>query len=116
MKKIHLVGCLRYNLGGDLFIAKEIYALDDAKADYLLAQTDDQSGYPYFEPYTGTQVGVSPAAPEADILKAPRTERPIRTERPVRTERPGRVPRTLVATDARPGQSTPTEDADAVTV
>lgn len=115
MKRIHLVGCQRYNLGGELFLAREVYSLDDAKADYLLNQTDDQTGYAYFELYTGSTVGISPAAPESDVYKAPRTERPVRNERPVRTERPGRVPRS--ASEARPGQtSAPIEDADAVTV
>lgn len=107
-KKIKLVGCARFNHKGELFLQDDgVYVMSDDRADYLLSVTDDQSGFPYFEEYTGTEAGKSASAPEADVTKAPRRERGEIRQRKAKIERPGRAPKQ---------ESTPIEDGDAVTV
>ena len=110
MKKVHLTGCKRYNHNGELFLEKEVYSLDDKRADYLLEQTDPQTGFPYFDLYKGDEPGIAPGAPPSDHPKAQRREHPRQIQRAPRVDRPGRAPRQVAA------KSDGIEDADAVTV
>ncbi len=94
MKKIILTGCKRYNLGGELFLEKEIYQLAADKADYLLKQFDPSTGYNFFEQYHGAEEGKLTGSKIEDEHK--HTEalgpKPQVRERKPRSERPGRRP------------------------
>ena len=112
-QKIHLVGCKRYNFQGELYLAGEVYALDPKKTKYLLDQYNEQTGWSYFEPYSGPEEGKLPSV-AVDEPKPPRKERNQFRQRPVRTDRPGRAPTQVTADQARPGRpSAPIENADA---
>lgn len=115
-KKIKLVGCKRFNHKGELFLQSDgVYVMSDERAAYLLNQTDDQTGFPYFEEYQGPEEGKNPSIPEADVTKAPRRERSeIRVRKP-KIEREGRAPRQAAIAKAN-AQSGPIEDGDAVAV
>lgn len=119
MKKLILTGCKRYNQNGELFLDKdnggnpEIYALDDKRADYLLAQFDPSTGFNFFEEYKGAEAGKNPSKIKDDHrehseARGPRPQQA--TDRRPRNERPGRAPRQVAA------KSDGIEDADAVTV
>ncbi|CAM6004368.1 unnamed protein product [Sphagnum balticum] len=90
MKKIILTGCKRYNLGGELFLEKEIYQLAADKADYLLKQFDPSTGYNFFEQYHGAEEGKLTGSKIEDEHK--HTEalgpKPQVRERKPRSERP----------------------------
>lgn len=79
--KLKLVGAKRYNIDGELYLSHEpdgrteiVYIVDEKKGKYLLDQYDSQSGYAYFDEYTGTAEGRAPGKVE-DIDRAPRRER-----------------------------------------
>lgn len=85
--KIQLVGARRYNKDGELFLSHHpdgrtpmIYIVADKKGEYLLDQTDPQSGYAYFEAYEGPEEGQMPGMAQDDE-RAPRRERPKENER-----------------------------------
>lgn len=105
-------GALRFNHKGDLFLKSEgVYNLPDARAKYLLELTDDQTGFPWFEEYTGDAEGKTPQMAQLDNNKAPRRERDkIQERRTARQPREGRAPQQLK--DAAAG----IEDGDAVPV
>jgi hypothetical protein len=109
--KIKLVGCDRFNHTGEMFLKSEgVYNLPDARAKYLLGLTDDQSGFPWFELYTGAEEGKTPSAPASDNTKAPRRERSkLEERRTARQPRVGRAPAQVTETNG-------IEDGDAVAV
>jgi len=122
MKKIILTGCKRYNQNGELFLDKdnggnpEVYALDDARADYLLAQFDHSTGFSFFELYQGAEAGKTPSkikdeVREHNVNVGPKPRQ--QNDRRPRSERPGRAPKQVAD---NPKASGPIEDADAVTV
>jgi len=135
--KLKLTGAKRYNIGGELFLSHEadgrtevIYIVDEEKGEYLMEQVDPQSGYGYFDEYTGDLEGRKPGS--VDDEKPERRERPKVNERRRREPAPGEIgsgtrvagkgmgPRNhdLSATRTpRAGRPTaPIEDADATTV
>jgi hypothetical protein len=85
--KIQLVGARRYNVGGELFLSHKpdgrtavVYSVEEDKGNYLLDQTDPQTGYPYFDTYTGEVEGEKPGMAQ-DEEKVVRQERPKENER-----------------------------------
>lgn len=93
MIKIKLDGTVkRYSHGGELFLEKEVYSLDDKRARYLLTQCDFSTGYPYFKEVTGDAPVATPALMADDQKGAARTERPPSERRQPRRVRPGKAP------------------------
>jgi hypothetical protein len=93
MKNVKLAGPKRYNHGGELFEAGQVYRVDDKRAEKLLASTDPSTGYPYFSEAPDTAPAVAPVKASTDEVKAPRRERPII---PVAKPRLGRPRGTVV--------------------
>lgn len=50
MQKLKLVGCERYNFGGELYEKGKVYMVGESKATILLRKEDDY-GRPYFATY-----------------------------------------------------------------
>lgn len=48
--KLKLVGCDRYNLGGELYERGKVYNVGESKGTIMLRK-EDQFGRPYFAPY-----------------------------------------------------------------
>jgi hypothetical protein len=125
MKKLILTGCKRFNFESKLYEAKAadgktqvIYEVDDKTATHLLDQFERETGYNYFEVYTGTEAGVAPGVAVEDerttVAKGPK---PKQNERFKNSERPVRGPRPQTADQSKPGrQSAPIEDADGIEV
>lgn len=103
MKKLILSGpAKRFNFEGVLYVAngddgksQVVYEVDDAKAQHLLGQFERETGYSYFEEYTGEAKAIKAEAiqeterPKRALKKTPKVnERFKPTERAPRTGTP----------------------------
>jgi hypothetical protein len=71
MKKLDLLGAVRYHAEGKLFIADEgPFIVDDDVAAKLLDKFDDHTGYPYFEENKTDVKGKVPGS--GDVVETPK--------------------------------------------